>query len=252
MSNKLNCRSALRVAQSLVLLATLHVTALAQARGETGRGDEAGWKTIFDGKTLNGWVAPDMSYFSVEDGAITGTTTLVRSPPENQFIVWRGGVVSDFELQFKFRIFGTKANSGMQFRSRVGERGRVHGYQADIDAAGTYLGGIWDEYGPRDSLAARGEKTVIDETGKRTSTRFADAKTVLRGIKLGEWNEYHIIAQGPHIILKINGAVTAELIDRERDKSAASGVLAMPIIPGEPMLVQYKDIRLKTLRATSK
>jgi hypothetical protein len=39
------------------------------------------------------------------------------------------------------------------------------------------------------------------------------------------------------------------LIDRESGKAAASGVLAMPIIPGEPMKVQYKDIRLKRLDA---
>lgn len=223
------------------------------AREPTGtKRDDAGGKLIFDGKTLDGWRAPDMSYFSVKDGAITGTTTREHNPPENQFIVWQGGTVGDFELRFRFRIFGAKANSGMQFRSRVRERGLVHGYQADIATAGPYLGGIWDEYGTRKSLAARGEKTVIDENGKRTSTRFADAEALLRGINLEAWNEYHIIARGPHITLKINGEVTAELIDRERGKSAASGVLAMPIIPGEPMRVQYKDIRLKTLRGLSK
>jgi hypothetical protein len=37
------------------------------------------------------------------------------------------------------------------------------------------------------------------------------------------------------------------LEDRETGKAASSGVLAMPIIPGEPMKVQYKDIQLKVL-----
>ena len=32
-----------------------------------------GWTLLFDGKTLAGWNAADMSYWSVEDGAITGT-----------------------------------------------------------------------------------------------------------------------------------------------------------------------------------
>jgi len=237
--------------QTLALFLSLHIAVSAQARVGKDRND-VGWKLIFDGKTLDGWRAPDMSYFSVEDGAITGTTTREHNPPENQFIVWQGGAVSDFELRFKFRIFGVKANSGMQFRSRVRERGLVHGYQADIATAGPYIGGIWDEYGTRKSLAARGEKTVIEEDGKRTSTRFAEAESVLRGINLEEWNEYHITARGPHITLRINDEVTAELIDRERGKAAASGVLAMPIIPGEPMKVQYKDIRLKTLRGASK
>jgi hypothetical protein len=35
------------------------------------------------------------------------------------------------------------------------------------------------------------------------------------------------------------------LEDREIGKASASGVIAMPIIPGEPMKVQYRDLRLK-------
>lgn len=206
-----------------------------------------GWKKIFNGKNLDGWKAPDMSYFSVEDGAITGQTTREHNPPENQFIVWQSGTVDDFELKFKFRLFGPKANSGMQFRSQVKERGLVHGYQADMATTGPYLGAIWDEYGERRSLAARGEKSVINEAGQKTATRFAAAEALLKGLSLQDWNEYHITARGPHVVLRINGEITAELEDRETGKAASSGVLAMPIIPGEPMKVQYKDIRLKVL-----
>jgi len=223
----------------IVILTTVNLVSLRAA-------DQA-WTKLFDGKTLHGWKAPDMSYFSVEDGAITGQTTREHNPPENQFIVWLGGTVDDFELKFKFRLFGPKANSGMQFRSRVKERGLVHGYQADMATAGPYLGAIWDEYGERRSLAARGEKAVIDEAGKKTATRFAAAEDLLKGVNLENWNEYHITARGPHIVLQINGEVTAELEDREAGKAASSGVLAMPIIPGEPMKVQYKDIQLKVL-----
>jgi hypothetical protein len=226
-----------RYLRILFVLACL--TALAQAQS---------WQRIFDGKTLNGWQAPDMSYFTVEEGAITGTTTKEHNPPYNQFIVWQGGAVSDFELKFKFRIFGAKANSGMQFRSVVKDQGLVHGYQADIALTGPYLGGIWDEYGPRKSLAARGEKSVIDEQGKKTVTRFADADELIKGLNLAQWNEYHLIARGPLVQLKINGQLMCELTDREQGKAATSGILAMPIIPGEPMKVQYKDIRLKKLR----
>jgi hypothetical protein len=234
----------------LCALSSAQLTAQApttQASTKARRADAAGWRAIFDGRTLDGWRAPDMSYFTVEDGAITGTTTREHNPPYNQFIVWQGGEVADFELKFKFRIFGPKANSGMQFRSAVKEKGLVWGYQADIAASGPYLGGIWDEYAPRRSLAARGEKNVIDEGGKKTVTRFAEADALLKGINLEEWNEYHITARGPHITLRINGQLTAELTDRERGKAARSGVLAMPIIPGEPMKVQYRDLRLKVL-----
>lgn len=201
-------------------------------------------RPIFDGRSLDGWSAPDLSYWSIRDGAITGETTREHNPPRNQFIVWTGGTVSDFDLRFKFRIFGPKANSGMQFRGTVKEHGLVHGYQADIALQGPYLGGIWDEYGTRKSLAARGERVEIAEDGAKTVSRFADATDLARGIDLSQWTDYRIVAQGPRIRLWLNGRLMSELTDRERGKAASEGVLAMPIIPGEPMTVQYKDLLL--------
>src|SRR5688572_8775967 len=89
--------------------------------GARTAGSDKVYLPLFDGKTLDGWRSPDMSFWRVEDGAITGEVTAGRKPPENNFIVWQGGEVDDFELQFKFRITGAKANSGMQFRSEVKE-----------------------------------------------------------------------------------------------------------------------------------
>ncbi len=166
----------------LILFAALTVSAQKETNSKTP------WIKIFDGKTLNGWKAPDMSYFSVEDGAITGTTTKDHNPPYNQFIVWQGGEVGDFELKFKFRIFGAKANSGMQFRSQVKDKGLVWGYQADIATSGPYLGGIWDEYGKRGSLAARGQKNTIDESGKKTTIEENKPDEILCKINLEQWN----------------------------------------------------------------
>ena len=205
---------------------------------------DRGWEQLFDGKTLTGWSAPDMSYFRVEDGAITGETTREHNPPRNQFIVWQGGDVADFEMVFEFRIFGPASNSGMQFRSQVKEHGLVHGYQADIDGQAKFFGGIWDEYGTRKSLAARGQQVVIAADGSRTVTPLLEAGA-LTGLRLDAWTEYRIIAVGPRIELRINGIVAAVLEDHETGKAATKGVLAMPIIPGEPMKVQYRDLRLR-------
>jgi len=208
--------------------------------------DEPGFRPIFNGRTLEGWTAPDMSYFSVQDGAITGEATPKHMPPYNQFIVWQGGTVRNFDLRFRFRVFGPKANSGMQFRSVVKDKGLVWGYQADIAMTGPYLGGIWDEYGPRKSLAARGESVTIDESGKRKIIKFADAAELVEGIDIHEWTDYRVVALGSHMRIEINGRKMCELDDREQGKAAVEGVIAMPIIP-EPMRVQYKDIRIKDL-----
>lgn len=60
--------------------------------------DETEFTSLFDGKTLAGWVGQDMSFWSVEDGAITGTISPQHKPPMNQYLVWQGGLVEDFEL----------------------------------------------------------------------------------------------------------------------------------------------------------
>ena len=98
------------------------------------------FKAIFDGKTLDGW-SGNTELWSVEDGAITGTTTAETKLQHNQFITWTEGELKDFELKLQFRIQG--GNSGIQFRSKAfGEEGefRVGGYQADIDSGMRYMG----------------------------------------------------------------------------------------------------------------
>ncbi len=59
---------------------------------------QPGFKPIFDGKTLKGWANPDMSYWSVEDGAITGKSTPKHPAQKNYYLVWQGGEVGDFDL----------------------------------------------------------------------------------------------------------------------------------------------------------
>ncbi|MGD8501255.1 MAG: DUF1080 domain-containing protein, partial [Phycisphaerales bacterium] len=209
---------------------------------------EDGFKAIFDGRTLDGWKAPDMSYWSVRDGAINGRCTEQNPCKSNQFLVWQLGEVDDFELKLKYRISGTPAaNSGIQIRSRVEEDGHAVGYQADIDLAGRYAGALYDERG-RGMLAERGQKTVIGSDGKMTRAPLGDADALMNGIKKDDWNDYHIIACGNKIILKVNGRVTAEVIDNEKEQRGMSGVLALQLHAGPPMTIQFKDIQMKRTR----
>ncbi len=207
-----------------------------------------GFKPIFDGKTLEGWKAPNMSYWSVRDGAITARSTKQNPVKTNQFLVWQWGELDDFELKLKYRISGTPAaNSGVQIRSRVEEDGHAVGYQADIDLTGRYAGALYDERG-RGMLAERGQKTIIGTDGSKTSTSLGDAGSLFASIKKDDWNDYHIIARGEHIILKINGRITAEVIDNQTAQRELSGVLALQLHSGPPMMVQFKDIQLKRLK----
>ena len=210
-----------------------------------GAAPEEGFQSIFDGETFKGWKALEMSYWSIRDGAITGQSTSENPCKSNQFMVWQGGDLADFELKLKFRVSGNGCNSGVQIRSVLRPDGLAVGYQADIYQSGGYLGGVCDELHTRkgpELLSANGQKTVIDASGKRTAT---DLGTMATMKPQGEWNEYHIIARGQQIILEINGVKSTELIDQEEGHFDLSGFLGLQLRSGEPMTVQFKDIYLK-------
>jgi hypothetical protein len=207
-------------------------------------------QSLFDGRSLTGWQARDMSYWSVRDGAITAESTADHPCTSNQFLVWQGGEVADFELQLKFRASGNGCNSGVQFRSVFRPDGLAVGYQADIYQHGPYLGGVCDELHSRNGpelLTANGTKTVISADGQRTVTQLEAAVTMR---PQGEWNDYHIRAQGQHIVLRINGQVSSELIDREEGHFDLRGGLGLQLRSGDPMTVQFKDISYRPLPAS--
>jgi len=80
-------------------------------------GDEPGFQSIFDGKSLKGWEG-DPKYWRVENGAMVGEITPETVIKSNTFIIWRGGTVKDFELKVDYRIT-ERGNSGINYRSIV-------------------------------------------------------------------------------------------------------------------------------------
>lgn len=209
----------------------------------------AEFKSIFDGKSLEGWKSKQGQFWRVEGGAITAESTEKNPCSKNTFLVWQGGDVADFELKLKYRITGTdKANSGIQVRSQIFDDGHMTGYQCDLDLAGNWVGKLYDEHMPRKVLANRGEKVVYSKKGEKTVETFSDKPDeVLATIKAGDWNEYHIKARGHSIQILINGVKTIHVVDRQEGEFDASGLLAVQLHSGPPMKVQFKDIMLKTL-----
>jgi hypothetical protein len=212
---------------------------------------EEGFKPIFDGRTLRGWEG-DPKLWRVDDGTITGQTTAENPAKNNTFLIWRGGKVGDFELKFEFRMPNAGfANSGMQYRSREEPKkiGRwvVGGYQADMDGPNQYTGILYDERG-RGILAMRGQKTVVGADHRpKLVEQFADPNELAKTIKNREWNDYHIMARGNHLVQKINGRLMIDVTDNDPKLRKLEGILALQIHVGEPMKVQFRNIRLKTL-----
>ena len=200
-----------------------------------------GFKPIFDGKSLAGWDGnPDL--WSVEDGCLTGKTKGPDHLAYNQFLIWRGGVVKNFELRAKIKC--SASNSGIQYRSKeiAGSKWAIGGYQCDVHPSANFNAMIYEERG-RGILVQNGQSVIIDDKGGKWLAAEHDPVKV----NYSEWHEYTIIAQGNHLIQKIDGKVTIDLVDHEEKARALEGLLAFQLHRGPAMIVQIKDVLLKEL-----
>lgn len=209
--------------------------------------DAAGFVSIFDGTSLQGWEG-DPRYWRVENGEIVGETTAENPVKVNNFLIWRGGLVRDFELKLEFRMNGS--NSGIQYRStEVPEVGKwvLRGYQADMDFTQTYLGNVHDERG-RGVLSRRGEVTrIVDGPAFKVIGTIADA-TLLRGtMNVNGWNHYHIIARGPVLLQFLNRQLIAVAIDEDAKNFSAEGVIGFQMHTGPPFRIQFRNILYRRL-----
>ncbi len=217
---------------------------------------EEGFKSIFNGKDLTGWDG-NPKLWSVKDGAITGQTTKENPANGNTFLIWKDGTVEDFEIRLSYKIVPNNdkgfANSGIQYRSKVVNPANwvVGGYQADFEAGTTFSGILYDEAGVaggRGIMSARGEKVIWDkDCKKQVAGSVGKSDEIQAKIKKEDWNEYEVVVQGNHMVHKINGVTTVEVTDECESKRLKSGVLALQLHAGEPMTVQFKDVRIKLL-----
>lgn len=201
---------------------------------------------LFDGESLTGWDG-DPALWRVEDGAITGERTAEMELEHNSFLTWADGELDDFELVLEYRIFS--GNSGVQIRSAPieGRPWGVGGYQADLDAANQWTGALYEEAG-RGMLAPRGETATVAPGGApETTGATGDPDALAAGLKDGDWNTYRIVAQGHRILTEINGERFAEIVDEDPDGRRRAGLLALQLHRGEPMKVQFRNLRLRRL-----
>jgi len=213
---------------------------------------ETGFKSIFNGKDLTGWDG-NPKLWSVKDGAILGQTTAENPIKGNTFLIWTNGEVGDFELRCSFKITANNdkgfANSGIQYRSQILDPANwvVGGYQADMEAGQTYTGILYEERMTRGIMAGRGEKVVWGKDCQKQVTGSLGASAELQAaIKQGDWNDYVVIAKGNHLQHFINGKQTIDVTDECEAKRAMKGILALQLHAGQPMSVQFKNLRLKT------
>jgi hypothetical protein len=216
--------------------------------------DTTGFTSIFDGTSLTGWDG-DPKFWRAENGVIVGETTPEKVVTLNNFLIWRGGTVRDFELKVEFRMSGT--NSGIQFRStELPAIGKwvLKGYQADMDFTEGYVGNIHEERGRSGTgeghviLSPRGMVTRVVDGPKYKSIATIGDPTLLRGVmNVNGWNRYHIIARGPIIMQFLNNQVMSIAIDEDAAHAPPEGLLGFQMHVGPPFKIEYRNIFLKKL-----
>ena len=182
---------------------------------------------LFDGKSFKGWDGDTNQTFHIKDGMIMGGT-FARIQPKNEFLATTARY-TNFVLRAKFKLTGNEGfvNSGIQIRSeRVPNDSEMKGYQADIGEG--WFGTLYDESRRNKPMAKPLEAAVKS------------------AVKIGDWNDYEIRCQGPHIVLKINGTLMVDYT--EADASLPQhGRIGIQVHGGGRTEVFFKDLLLEPL-----
>src|SRR5258707_13332762 len=157
--------------------------------------------SLFDGKTLDGWESREPSLWKVEDGCLTGGGEGTKIP--HSAFLCRKESLSNSVLHLKIKLTGDPTtgmiNSGVQIRTQRNATGHeVCGYQCD--------------YGEPEWYAA-----IYDE-GRRNRLMMKSDMAALRPvIKLWDWNDYVIKADGSRIQTWINGVQGLDYEEKDAD-----------------------------------
>jgi hypothetical protein len=180
-----------------------------QANSLTPQESAAGWKLLFDGKSLNGWEA----HGGAQDWkAQDGTLACAATGPS-----WLGTVdtFSDYVLKLEFRG-AERVNSGVFLRSQKDGQPHITGYELQI----------WD----------------FQPAGYNTGSLVNSLKASPTKILADQWNSYEITADHDHFLIVLNGKT---LLDGQ-DAKHAGGVIGLQCQKDNP--IAFRNMRLQPIR----
>ena len=197
----------------------LAVIALMSCSGSASPQADADWTSLFDGKTLNGWVPRGGGVYSVDDGTIlclTGTGAYGWLCSEKTY--------GDFILEIDTKIEGP-GNSGVQVRSRIDEKDLMTGYQFDLDRTRPSSGRLYDE----------ARRKLLQDVPLRPEARNA--------LKQDEWNTMRMECIGDHLQSWVNGIPIVDY----RDSMDLEGIFALQVHSGKGTKIRFRNLRIKDL-----
>jgi hypothetical protein len=202
-----------------IVISAMSVLAAAQAQKQ-----EAGFKTIFDGKSFDGWKMADenQSAWKIEDGAIVAhgsRSHLYYVGDEKPFV--------NFELKID-AMTEPGSNGGIYFHTQYQATGwPKHGYEVQVNQTHT----DW----------------------RKTGSLYGVQDVREQFVKDNEWYGYHIIVKGKHITIKINDKVAVDWVEPDDRQPGADftrildkGTIALQAHDPKS-IIRYKNIRIKRL-----
>jgi len=190
---------------SVATLAALVLITASTAYRASAQG--SGWTTLFDGSSLDGWVASGDANWNLVDGVVQADSGGGHLVSEESY--------SDFVLTLDFWV-DDPANSGVFIRCPDRD---------NIGAASCYEVNIYDQ---------RADQTY--RTGGIVDFA-APASQIDAG---GQWNSYEIRADGSHLVVTLNGTVTVDI----EDSTYAEGVFTLQYGSG---IVKFRNVRIMPL-----
>lgn len=221
--------------------------------------EPADMQKIFNGKDLSGWDG-DTRLWTVKDGVIRGETTEQEKANGNTFLIWTEGKTKDFDLRLSFRCNATN-NSGVQYRSKhvtaddARNKWVLRGYQHELRNEVNFpsvAGFIYGEgLAGRGRICLVGEKAEMKDGQKVVTESLLDNAEYKQLFKLDDWNDVVIIARNRRIRHYLNGQLILDFTDAP-DMALKEGELGLQLHAGNPMWVEFKDVRIKALEPRQK
>jgi hypothetical protein len=168
---------------------------------------QAGWTTLFDGSSLKGWNIVGDANWEIVDGAAQATkgTGFLVTPMS----------YGDFQITLEFWVTDD-ANSGVFIRCQDPKM---------ISATNSYEVNIFDKR---------------PDQSYRTGAIVDVAKPAAMINTGGKWNTFDITAQGPKLMVTLNGTKTVDV----EHKGHVRGPIALQYGAGT---VKFRNVRVRTL-----
>ena len=187
---------------------------------------DAGWKSLFNGRDLEGWNSRGSAQWRVENGIITGGQD---GDPKRSGLLMTKDQFKDFEIELEFMIDEHgKYNSGVYLRNDPASGGRT-GYQINIGrgAAEEFCAGLYTD-------------KWLDKGDEEDSIR-----------KKLDWNKLRILAKGPHIETTLNGTKVVDFTDPAPPASfLEKGAIAFQTYgaEGHAGWVKFRNLRIREIK----